>query len=172
MTLTDRTWTTDSYEYVTSYYQGSNNPQKQTKTDRGTLYRIRKLEGETFRVETDLESELFELLWYEEDHIDDGYSQGNSKNNNSQKDTIYLWIPRENPYVDEIPESYTITFTPGKKISEYKNKAADITLNQTITLDTNADNYIKDVSPDSWQLCDGWLYKSSFESGCPHTESW
>ena len=162
VTLTDRTWTTDSYEYVTSYYQGSDNAQKQTKTDRGTLYQIRKLEGETFRVETDLESEL---LWYEEDHIDDGYSQAYSQYNNSQKDTIYLWISRENPYGNEIPESYTITFTPGKKISEYKDKAADITLNQTITLDTNADNYIKDVSPDNWYVCDGWLYKSSFESG-------
>lgn len=39
-TLTDRTWTTDSYEYVTSYYQGSDNAQKQTNTDRGTLYQI------------------------------------------------------------------------------------------------------------------------------------
>lgn len=111
VTLTKQTWTTDSYEYVASYYQEGDNTQKQTKTDRGTLYQIRKLEGETFRVETDLESEL---LWYEEDHIDDGYSQAYSQYNNSQKDTIYLWIPRENPYGNEIPESYTITFTPGK----------------------------------------------------------
>ena len=60
VTLTKQTWTTDSYEYVASYYQEGDNTQKQTKTDRGTLYQIRKLEGETFRVETDLESEL---LW-------------------------------------------------------------------------------------------------------------
>lgn len=82
VTLTKQTWTTDSYEYVASYYQEGDNTQKQTKTDRGTLYQIRKLEGETFRVETDLESEL---LWYEEDHIDDGYSQAYSQYNNSQK---------------------------------------------------------------------------------------
>lgn len=61
-------------------------------------------------------------------------------------------------------ELYNYIYTR-KKISEYKDKAADITLNQTITLDTNADNYIKDVSPDNWYVCDGWLYKSSFESG-------
>lgn len=87
VTLTDRTWTTDSYEYVTSYYQGSDNAQKQTNTDRGTLYQIQKSEEQLFKIEMDLNNQVY---WYEEDSIDEGYSQGDSEDYYTRSEKVYL----------------------------------------------------------------------------------
>ena len=162
VTLTDQTWTTDSYEYVTSYYQESDNAQKQTNTDRGTLYQIQKSEEQLFKIEMDLNNQVY---WYEEDSIDEGYSQGDSEDYYTRSEKVYLWIPKTSLYESEVPDTYTITFMLGKQISEYKDRAATIALNQTIDFDKNADNYIKNVSPDNHSISDGWLYKSSFELG-------
>ena len=76
-----------------------------------------------------------------------------------------MWIPKTSLYESEVPDTYTITFMLGKQISEYKDRAETIALNQTIDFDKNADNYIKNVSPDNYSISDGWLYKSSFETG-------
>lgn len=49
VTLTKQTWTTDSYEYVASYYQEGDNTQKQTKTDRGYVVSDTEIRGRNFQ---------------------------------------------------------------------------------------------------------------------------
>ena len=160
VTLTDRTWTTDSYEYVDSSTESDT---KYTRTDRGTLYQIKISVGQVLGVMMDLNRGL---LWYKQDSVDMGYSQGHVSSYYAPEDeTIYLWIPYNDLDEKTVPDTYNISFILGKPVSKYKEKATEITLNQKVTLDTSADNYLKNVTPNNGSVCNGWLYKTSLEAG-------
>ena len=160
VTLTEQTWTTDSYEYVDSSTESDT---KYTRTDRGTLYQIKISVGQVLGVIMDLNRGL---LWYKQDSVDMGYSQGHVSSYYAPEDeTIYLWIPYNDLDEKTVPDTYNISFILGKPVSKYKEKATEITLNQKVTLDTSADNYLKNVTPNNGSVCNGWLYKTSLEAG-------
>ena len=160
VTLTEQTWTTDSYEYVDSSTESDT---KYTRTDRGTLYQIKISVGQVLGVMMDLNRGL---LWYKQDSVDMGYSQGHVSSYYAPEDeTIYLWIPYNDLDEKTVPDTYNISFILGKPVSKYKEKATEITLNQKVTLDTSADNYLKNVTPNNGSVCNGWLYKTSLEAG-------
>ena len=160
VTLTDQTWTTEPYEYVDSLIEDTT---KVKKTGRGSLYQVKLSAGQTLGVTMDL---VRELRWYKQDSVDTGYSQGYIESYYAQTDEIiYLWVPYNDLGEETVPDTYTISFILGKKVSQYKEKAAEITLDQKVTFDTGADNYLKNVTPNNWTVCDGWLYKTSLEDG-------
>lgn len=165
VTLEKQTWTEEEYQYNSNNYK--NNDEISHK-GQGTLFQIKLHAGQRLGIKLNPDTFNEELHWYDEETLDKGvsYIYMHLYTCGDQDKIIYLWIPRKDSSGNIISDdTYSVMFSNDHLAQEYEANAVSISENQSIVLDNNLDNCVKNINLDGQHYDFGWIFKSALETG-------